>query len=87
MASLRSTAATGLGLQAEKGRVTKEAIDQFKTAGYELNAWTIDDPALAKEYQALGFDSITTNRPALIRSALVGQAAESQPGVQPEQAR
>ena len=67
-----------MGLQAEKGRVTKGAVAQLKSAGYELNCWTIDDVALAREYQALGFDSITTNRPALIRNALFGHDPEGE---------
>ena len=68
--------ASGVGLSAEKGRMTKETVERFQSAGYRVNAWTIDDLALAREYQGLGVDSITTNRPALIRNLLTSDSAD-----------
>lgn len=37
---------------------------------YEFHVWTVDDAAVAKRFQKLGVDSITTNRPARLRSSL-----------------
>lgn len=68
--TLRTTNASGLDLGAEHGRVTKAEVAQLRAAGYEFHCWTIDDGRLALEYQALGVDSITTNRPALMRKFL-----------------
>jgi glycerophosphoryl diester phosphodiesterase len=67
---LRATDASGLDLGAERGRVTKDEVAQLRSAGYEFHCWTVDDGVLALEYQALGVDSITTNRPALMRKYL-----------------
>ncbi len=50
--------------------MTKDEVGQLRDAGYEFHCWTIDDGPLALEYQALGVDSITTNRPALMRKFL-----------------
>jgi len=68
--TLRVTDASGLDLGAEHGRVTKDEVAQLRSAGYEFHCWTIDDGPLALEYKALGVDSITTNRPALMRKFL-----------------
>ncbi|WP_022846128.1 glycerophosphodiester phosphodiesterase family protein [Desulfurobacterium sp. TC5-1] len=44
----------------------KKAAEVFKSAGLFWNVWTVDNPYLAKEFKALGVDSISTNRPDLI---------------------
>ncbi|HTU24120.1 MAG TPA: glycerophosphodiester phosphodiesterase [Pirellulales bacterium] len=69
--TMRMIKASGLDLGAEHGRVTKDEVRQLRSAGYEFHCWTIDDQRLALEYQALGADSITTNRPALLRKFLM----------------
>ena len=40
------------------------------TEGYEWHAWTVNDLATAKKLKALGINSITTDRPALIKGSL-----------------
>jgi glycerophosphoryl diester phosphodiesterase len=75
--SLQACGASGLGLQAERGRLTKDMVAQLHAGNYELNCWTVDDADLAREYQALGFDSITTNRPALLRNVLGARGASA----------
>jgi glycerophosphoryl diester phosphodiesterase len=75
---LRAMNASGLDLSAKHGRVTKDEVDRLRSAGYEFHCWTIDTAPLALEYQALGVDSITTNRPALMRKILAaGNSAAS----------
>jgi glycerophosphoryl diester phosphodiesterase len=73
---LQELGASGVGLSAEKGRISKETVERFQSAGYRVNAWTIDDLALAREYQGLGVDSITTDRPALIRNLLASDSTD-----------
>jgi glycerophosphoryl diester phosphodiesterase len=68
--TLHACGATGVGLQAEKGRLSKDAVTRLHADGFDVNCWTIDDAHLAREYQALGVDSITTDRPALMRNIL-----------------
>ncbi len=46
----------------------REAGSLFKSAGLFWNVWTVDNPYLAKEFEALGADSISTNRPDWIIS-------------------
>lgn len=50
-------------------------IDAALTAGahqrgFRVLAWTVDDPARARELASLGADGLCTNRPDLIRKAL-----------------
>ena len=82
METLRATDASGLDLGAEHGRVTKAEVDQLRKAGYEFHCWTVDDGRLAQEYRALGVDSITTNRPALMRKFLTAGTPPLEPRAQ-----
>ncbi len=50
--------------------LNKTTIGLIKQAGLECHVWTVDDPAKARELAADGVDSITTNRPQMIREAL-----------------
>jgi glycerophosphoryl diester phosphodiesterase len=71
--TLHAMNASGLDLSAAHGRVTKDEVAQLRSAGYEFHCWTVDNGPLALEYQALGVDSITTNRPALMRNFLTAR--------------
>jgi glycerophosphoryl diester phosphodiesterase len=42
----------------------------IKDAGLRLDVWTVDDPAVAKHWIALGAAGVTTNRPAFMREQL-----------------
>jgi glycerophosphoryl diester phosphodiesterase len=69
--TLAECKADGLGTQGEPEVVTSEFIAELKRRGLrEFHVWTIDDPEQARFFQKLGAVGITTNRPALIRSAL-----------------
>jgi len=45
-------------------------VEAARERDIRLYAWTVDDPARARELVALGVDGLCTNRPDLIRQAL-----------------
>ncbi|MBI1375519.1 MAG: glycerophosphodiester phosphodiesterase [Phycisphaera sp.] len=67
--TLRRIDATGLDCQAADC-VDATMVKKLRDAGMALHCWTVDDPAVARRFTALGFDSLTTNRPAATRAAL-----------------
>jgi len=67
LATLAGSRADGLS---SNTRIPKGLIDAVERAGYEWHVWTVNDPATAKQMQALGARSITTDAPAEIRAAL-----------------
>jgi glycerophosphoryl diester phosphodiesterase len=46
-------------------------VRDLRRAHMELHVWTVDDPAMARYFQALGIDSLTTNRPGWLRRQLL----------------
>ncbi|MFO1020936.1 MAG: glycerophosphodiester phosphodiesterase [Planctomycetales bacterium] len=70
LAKLKEIDAHGLDTQAERGVVVKEFVEKLRAAKLECHAWTINDPDLGRYFQGLGFDSITTDRPAFLREQL-----------------
>ena len=70
LATLHSSGADGLDTNANREVVNEPFVQAIRQAGYELHVWTIDDPQDARYFQQLGIDSITTNRPQLIRQQL-----------------
>lgn len=62
--------ADGLGCKAVDSLVNEAFTQSITEAGYPLHVWTVDDPAHAERFAQLGAQSITTNRPAVIRDAL-----------------
>ncbi len=68
--SLRRTGATGLGTQANEKVIDRSFVKSVRAAGCGFHVWTVNDPHAAKRFVELGVDSITTDRPALIRRAL-----------------
>ena len=53
-----------------KDYVTPEVVAWFRAAGRPTWVWTVDDPAEALRFAAMGVESITTNDPAGILAAL-----------------
>ncbi|MCS7238405.1 MAG: glycerophosphodiester phosphodiesterase [Thermoguttaceae bacterium] len=68
--TLRAANAHGLGTQGNPEVVTEQFVRQIRQGGFELNVWTINDEGLARYFQQLGVDSITTDYPLRIRRAL-----------------
>lgn len=69
--TLRNTSASGFGTQENMDAIDADMVKAVHAIGCGIHAWTVDKPAVAQTLQQLGFDSITTNRPAEIRAALV----------------
>ncbi len=74
LATLARCDADGLDTQANRHVIDEQFVARVRTAGYSLHAWTVNKPEDARWLQSLGFDSITTDRPALLREALHGNA-------------
>lgn len=70
LTTLKQIKADGLDAQASMDVVTADLIQAIKKEGYEAHFWTVDDPAIATKLAEIGADSITTNRPGMIRQAL-----------------
>ncbi|MGI9242459.1 MAG: glycerophosphodiester phosphodiesterase [Verrucomicrobiales bacterium] len=68
--SLLRTGASGLGTQAQTKVIDRAFVTRLRDAEWGFHCWTVNDPAVAKQFQALGVDSITTDRPAFIRQAI-----------------
>lgn len=71
----RATAAgaDGVGLKANVTVVTRQLIDTCRQSGLSVHVWTVNDPQIARTFQDLGIDSITTNFPGLIKRELQPQ--------------
>jgi glycerophosphoryl diester phosphodiesterase len=69
VAKIRAAKIDGLDLQ-HTWPVTPDQAKKLKADGLQLHVWTVDDPAIAKRWMALGVDSITTNRPQWLREQL-----------------
>ena len=66
-----------LGLRAETLPLfSNDFIKSLRANNLELHFWTVNDPALARDAIRLGAKSITTDKPAFLRSEL---RSESQP--------
>jgi glycerophosphoryl diester phosphodiesterase len=50
--------------------ITPARMARWRTAGFRVGAWTVDDPVRATQLAALGVDAIITNRPGAIRPVL-----------------
>jgi glycerophosphoryl diester phosphodiesterase len=65
----RRLKADGLSLQANE-RVDEKLVEMLRREGLEFHVWTVNDPAVARRMKELGAMSITTDRPAFLRSEL-----------------
>lgn len=48
----------------------RQLIPLVRRAGYQVNVWTVDDPALMRSLVACGATGIITNRPAVARAGV-----------------
>ena len=74
MQTLQQIDASGLGTEADPDRVTTALVAKIRDAGLQFHCWTVNGAALARHFQALGVDSITTDRPAWLRARLQAPA-------------
>lgn len=59
------------GLSTSSNGLTQGYLKSIRDAGFEHHVWTVNDPAQARKMKNWGTQSITTDRPALIRKALL----------------
>jgi glycerophosphoryl diester phosphodiesterase len=59
----------GLDLMAT-GPIDHQLATRYKSAGFALGVWTVDNPELARRLIDLGISGITTNRPGWLREQL-----------------
>lgn len=72
LARIRAAGADGVDVYFSPQIVTAEFVRGIRDAGYEVHAWTIDDPAQARQAFAAGVQTVTTNRAKyLLESAKV----------------
>jgi len=66
---LNETCADGLDIRAHRS-VGPTLLERLRETGKELHVWTVDELAEALRYRDMGVDSITTNRPGLLKEAI-----------------
>lgn len=64
---LRQTGADGLSLSASPRRA-RGLIERLRHEGYGAHVWTVDTVSQARQWQAAGVQSITTNHPGRVRA-------------------
>ena len=65
--TLRRIDAAGIDVNARPQAWSADEMAALRAAGFELHCWTVDDAELARQCQAWGALSITTNRPGELR--------------------
>ena len=79
LATLKRIHADGLDANANLEVLTPDFVKALREAGQELHVWTVDDITVAKKATDLGVDSITTNRVAALRVAMLRAWQDGQP--------
>jgi glycerophosphoryl diester phosphodiesterase len=70
-ATVRACRADGVGMQGQRQVIDRGFVDRLAAEGVgEFHVWTVDSPADARAFRALGAMGITTNRPGFMRTAL-----------------
>lgn len=70
LSTLKRIGADGLDSEANQDVVNASFVKALRAAGMQFHVWTVDNPQDVRLFQQLGVDSITTNRPQLVRKAL-----------------
>ena len=65
----REIRADGIDIEAHQD-VRETSVSACRGVGLEVHCWTINDATTAKRFAQWGVDSMTTDRPALIRAAM-----------------
>ena len=68
--TLKRIKADGLDCKADARVVDEAFVKRLRAERMELHCWTVNDPMVARRFRELGFDSITTDRPAFLRRTL-----------------
>ena len=70
LATAMKVHAHGMDVQAQREMVNADFVKLLRQNQLEFHVWTVNSPDDARHFQQLGVDSITTDRPAFIRSEL-----------------
>ena len=70
IARAQMVGADGVDLEANASVVDASFISACHDAGLSVHVWTVNNPDAAMRFHKLGVDSITTNRPGLLRETL-----------------
>lgn len=76
IATAQRVGADGVDLNANLAVLDEPFVASLRAAGLEFHAWTVNDPAVARRLIELGVDSITTDRPGGLRTALETAVAD-----------
>ncbi|HEY4262728.1 MAG TPA: glycerophosphodiester phosphodiesterase [Schlesneria sp.] len=71
--TLERIQATGLDVQGNRDAVDAAFVKRLRDQKLEFHVWTINDPNIARHFQQLGVDSITTDRPGFVREQLASR--------------
>jgi len=72
-ALLEKLKTNGVGLQARLAAIDRDFLAPLREQKVALHVWTVDDRDSALQFAALGFESITSNRPDDIRKWLTAK--------------
>lgn len=61
-------------LHPRESLITPEALANWKRQGFRVHAWTVNDPARARELAEIGVDCLITDQPGAILQALADTA-------------
>ncbi|MGA7203547.1 MAG: glycerophosphodiester phosphodiesterase family protein [Specibacter sp.] len=64
----------GTGISIWEGSLDRTAVESIHDSGLHVWAWTVNDPARARELADLGVDALCTDDPELVRNALTASA-------------
>ena len=67
--TLKESNADGLDCQGSR-HIDEEFVGRLRSAGKEFHVWTINTVKHAKHFMKLGAESITTNRPGVVKAGL-----------------
>jgi len=70
MQKLGKVRASGIDAAANLEVLSAERLADLRNAGFEIHCYTVNDGNLARDMQAMGVDSITTDRPDYLRKSL-----------------
>lgn len=76
VAILKKSGADGLGAQAVEELAT-DLGTKLREHGLGYHAWTIDSAEMGRQFVAAGVQSVTTNKPAMMRSALEEKSSKT----------
>ena len=66
----------GIEADAHHGAVTPPLLEVIRSAGVDLNVWTVDDPDQVARLRAMGVSGICSNDPRILNEPLTTAGAQ-----------